>query len=279
MEQLSASSARRSVTAAALAGLLVACASGDPEPPRQVLDSRVRDRAVRVDGTRQDWEGNLTRVGDRDVFAGFHRREDALYVAVVSQDPAFDARVFGSGLTVWFDASGGRRSGMFGLRFPVFGPEARKRLRADSAPDRPDRERLLRAAGDGFVLVRDGADEERLSPDETDGLRVAASVDRGLFTWEARVPLGGGPAALRASGRDTISVGMQAGGDQGETARPSPGEREASDSAAGGRRGGPARAGPGDAPPLEIWVRVSLRQSSSFRRPSRLDPTGTRRYE
>lgn len=247
------------IAAAALAALLSACASGAPPVPRQVLDSRVHDPDVRVDGERFDWEGNLTRVGDRDVFAGFHRRDDTLFVALVSQDPGFDARVFGSGLTVWFDTTGARRSGAYGIRFPVFGPEARQRIRSDTAAtERPDRERLLRAAGSDFVLVRDSARETRLSPGEAGGLRVAASIDRGLFTWEAGIPLGEGPGALSAAGSDTISVGLRAGGDQGSA------DGQAETDSAGDRRGGGrfGRPGPGQIPPLELWVRVNLEQGA-----------------
>ncbi len=276
------------VLTAVVAAVAAACGSGAPEPPAQLLDSRVRDAAISVDGLRQDWEGNLTRVGDRDVFAGFHRAEDALYVAVVSQDPGFDARVFRSGLTVWFDTAATRRP-VHGIRYPVFGAEARRRLRADTAAGRPSRERLLRAAGSDVVLVTDGSTEQRVSPGQAAGLEVAVSVDRGLFTWEARIPLraGNGPAhALPASGDDTISVGLQAGGDQGdlmgetggepgEAAPPGPtgvdpaaadtvpaDSLEADSAGAGGRRqsGGP-RAFPSPAreiPVLEIWTRVNL---------------------
>lgn len=246
--------------AAALAALLTACASGAPPFPQQVLDSRVRAPAIQVDGGRVEWEGNLTRVGDRDVFAGFHRRGDTLFMALVSQDPGFDARVFGSGLTVWFDTAGTRRSGAYGIRYPVIGPAARQRIRSDTAGGRPDRERLLRAAGSDFVLVRDSDDGTELSPAEAEGLRVAASIDRGLFTWEARIPLGSGPHALPAAGADTISVGLRAGGEQGAADG-----RAATDSAGrgGGRRGPPGRfgrPGPGQIPPLELWVRVNLEQ-------------------
>ena len=267
---------------------LVACGSGAPEPPAQLLDSRVPDPAIQVDGYRRDWEGNLTRVGDRDVFAGFHRDGDALYVAIVSQDPGFDARVFRSGLTVWFDTAGQRRRAR-GIRFPVFGSDARERLRADTAGGRPDRERLLRAAGSDFVVVGEDGEESLLSPGEAPGVEVAAAIDRGLFTWELRLPLerAGGPVhALPAGPRDTISVGLQAAGDQGELvgapAAPAPGEVEpdsvpadstaadttvadsaAADSAAAGapeRPAPPARPLPGarDVPELEIWVRVNL---------------------
>lgn len=271
------------VLAVGVAASALACGSGAPEPPAQLLDSRVRDAAISVDGLRRDWEGNLTRVGDRDVFAGFHRTGDALYMAIVSQDPGFDARVFRSGLTVWFDTAATRGRAQ-GVRYPVFGAEARRRLRADTSAGRPDRERLLRAAGSDVVLVTDGSTEKRVSPGEAVGLEVAASVDRGLFTWEARIPLraGNGPAhALAAPGGDTISVGLQAGGDQGGLARapdaeatggaaPEP-ERPDTvtvDSAAADTTGGEGRrprGGPGplpdpgrEIPVLEIWTRVNL---------------------
>lgn len=228
------------LAAAALAAVLLACASGAPEPPGQVLDTRVRARQIEVDGRRTDWEGNLTRMGESHVFAGFHREGGNLYVALVSQDGAFDARVFASGLTVWFDTAAGRRRS-FGIRHPVLGPEARKRLRADSVAGRPDRERLLEAAGDEVVLVRsaspgDSAREVRLTPGEAGGLEVASSIDRGLFTWELRLPLGAdgaSPNALPVAGADTISVGLLAGGDQGASS-------------------------PGGVPPMEVWVRVDL---------------------
>lgn len=228
------------LAAAALAAVLLACASGAPEPPGQVLDTRVRARQIEVDGRRTDWEGNLTRVGESHVFAGFHREGGSLYVALVSQDGAFDARVFSSGLTVWFDTTATRRR-TFGVRHPVFGPEARKRLEADSAAGRPDRQRLLEAAGDEVVLARsaspgDSAREIRLSPGEAGGLEVASSIDRGLFTWELRLPLGAdgeSPGALPVAGSDTISVGLLAGGDQGPSS-------------------------PEGVPPMEVWVRVNL---------------------
>lgn len=262
----------------------LACGSGAPEPPAQLLDSRVRQPAVTVDGQRSDWEGNLTRVGDRDVFAGFHRQGDVLYMALVSQDRGFDARVFRAGLTVWFDTAAARRKA-YGIRFPVFDAGARKRLRADSAAGGPDRERLLEAAGQDFIVVRNGTDETRVAADEAGGVELAAAVDRGLFTWELRLPLGTGadaPHALPLSGADTISVGLQAGGDQGELARAAgaaaladsaraarppdsveadgrPGRR-GRPGARGGRPGGP---GSGQVPPLEVWVRVNLSQEAS----------------
>lgn len=259
---------------AAVAILFVlGCGSGAPEPPAQLLDSRVAEPAVEVDGLRGDWEGNLTRVGERDVFAGFHRSGDALYVAVVSQDPGFDARVFGSGLTVWLDTAATRRRDR-GIRYPVFGPDARDRLRRDSAGGRPDRERLLRAAGTDVILVSREDGERRTAPEEARGLEVAASVDRDLFTWELRVPLAAGGdsgAALPAGPGDTISVGLQAGGDQGELARARtepPDTAEADSAAAPGAREDEAGAPPGgrggrigrgdDVPELVIWVRVRL---------------------
>lgn len=254
---------------AAVAAALGACATGAPEPPSQVLDSRVRSPSIEVDGSRKDWEGNLTRVGGRDVFAGFHREGDRLYVALVSQDPGFDARVFAAGLTLWVDTAATRRR-EYGVRFPVFDAEARKRLRSDSADGSPGRARMLRAAGPDFVVVRDGQPEERTGP-EAGGIRVAAAVDRGLFTYELRLPLAadaGGPG-LPAS--DTISVGLLAGGEQGRAAgdtvaapAPAPdtaGEgREPRGEAAGGRPPRARRALPasGSVPPLEIWVRVAL---------------------
>ena len=270
--------ARTALTSALVAAGLAACGSGAPEPPAQLLDSRVPDPSIRVDGYRSDWEGNLTRVGDRDVFAGFHRGEGALYMAVVSQDRGFDVRVFRSGLTVWFDTAGTSRRAR-GIRFPVFGPEARKRLRADTAGGQPERERLLRAAGSDFVVVGEDGEESLLSPGEAEGLEVAASIDRGLFTWELRLPLerAGGPVhALPAAAGDTISVGLQAGGDQGELVRPpeSPAadttvadtvaaDTVAADSAAAAGEERPARPprrlpGTMDVPELEIWLRVNL---------------------
>lgn len=248
-----------------------ACATGAPEPPSQVLDSRVRNPSIEVDGIRKDWEGDLTRVGDRDVFAGFHRRGDVLYVAVVSQDAGFDARVFTGGLTLWVDTAAERRQ-RYGVRFPVFGAEARKRLRADSAGGDPGRARMLRAAGSDFVVVRDGEEEQREGP-EAGGIRVAATIDRGLFTYELRLPLGaenGGPG-LPAD--DTISVGLLAAGEQAERsadttaveapARDTAGRRREGEERAGGVRSPRTRGvfGPGGSvPPLEIWVRVDLEQ-------------------
>lgn len=249
---------------------VVACATGPGAPPGQVLDSRVREPAIEVDGGRKDWEGELTRVGGRDVFAGFHRDGDRLYMAVVSQDPGFDARVFSGGLTVWFDPGAGR-SKQFGVRFPVFDAAARKRFRADSAAGPSTRERLLRAAGPDFLLVLDGGEEVRAGGES--GVRVAAAIDRGLFTYELRLPLGpGGDGAPPLSVRDTVAVGLQAGGDQGTAGPDTARERGVAfpDSAVdGGLRGPPRRgrraegpAGPaaGGGPPLEIWTRVSLRQ-------------------
>ena len=244
------------VLTAVVAAVAVACGSGAPEPPAQLLDSRVRDAEISVDGLRQDWEGNLTRVGGRAVFVGFHRTGDALYMAIVSQDPGFDARVFRSGLTVWFDTAATRRRA-HGIRYPVVGAEVRRTLRDDTSGGRPDRERLLRAAGSDIVLVTDSSSEEQLSPGRAAGLDVAASVDRGLFTWEARIPLrtGDGPRhALLAADVDTISVGLQAGGNQGDLAREA---GEPGDTA----RASDALPGAGRAMPLlEIWTRVSLRE-------------------
>lgn len=269
-------SPRAAGAALLLSAAAMACGSGAPEPPAQLLDSRVREPAIQVDGHRSDWEGHLTRVGGRDVFAGFHREGDELYVALVSQDRGFDARVFRSGLTVWFDTAATRRRD-FGVRFPVFDAAARKRLRADTAGGSPDRRRLLEAAGPGLILVRDGGRETRLSPGSAGGIEVAAAIDRGLFTWEARVPLDGGASqgrGLALGGADTISVGLQAGGDQGELVRTPPDSASPADSVAAAlgdsaraqegerrarrppaRRGGP---GLGEVPVLELWTRVNL---------------------
>lgn len=240
----------------ALAVAVGACGSGAPEPPSQVLDSRVREPAIEVDGSRKDWEGNLTRVGDRDVFAGFHRQGDELYVALVSQDPGFDARVFAAGLTLWVDTAAvrGRR---YGVRFPVFDAEARKRLRADSVPASPDRARMLRAAGSRYVLVRDGAEEERPGSEEG-GVRVAAAIDRGLFTYELRLPLGADAGGPGIPAGDTVSVGLLAGGEQGRGGRDTAAAPPDTAAGGGGRGAGRRLPASGDIPPLEIWVRVAL---------------------
>ena len=91
-----------SLVLTAFVGLLLvgACSS----PP--TLRTQSLSQAPSVDGTLSEWDGGLTRVGDRSVSMSAAPTDSLLYLAVVISDQSLVRSVAEKGLVVWVDPTG-----------------------------------------------------------------------------------------------------------------------------------------------------------------------------
>lgn len=94
------------------------------------LESRLLDRAIVVDGRSDDWAGALETIPDRSLSIGAFNDDRDLYLCLVSYDESVNLQAAHLGLTLWFDASGGREES-FGIEYPLV--EEATRSRAASA--------------------------------------------------------------------------------------------------------------------------------------------------
>ena len=265
----------------ALIGLLLGGCSGT-----EALQSEALDREITVDGAVADWQGALTPIEKKNLSLGLRNDGDYLYIALVSSDRQRVNQMIGLGLTIWFDADGGKEK-TFGIRFPLglmasgqsFSPRDRQQ---NGDPD-ARRQRFEESLTD--LEIFDGEESSmRFMVDAVNGIAVRTTLDAGVLVYELKVPLRRSEAhafAVDAAPGDVIGVGLETPEIDREAMRQQMGGRGGGRGGAGGRgggqgsfggpgsgRGGMGRAGGGPGgrggfggqqpEPLKLWTTVTL---------------------
>ena len=77
-----------------------------------------RDRNIIIDGKNEEWDDVKTYIRSKNVAVGAFNDDKFLYLYLVTWDPELRSRILHSGLTVWFDAQGGKHKNL-GVQFPA----------------------------------------------------------------------------------------------------------------------------------------------------------------
>ncbi len=163
------------------------------------MKSRATETTPVIDGLAVDWSGRLESVEDADFSLGVQDDDEMLYLAVVSASTAFQEQVVRSGLVLWFDTDGGKDK-TTGLRFPDaanspdFGSMgSRERMRQTEDPTPEERAERLAERFEtqlGTLSFMNGEDSSwSMDRDALQGMSVAASINNGVFVYEAAIPL------------------------------------------------------------------------------------------
>lgn len=221
------------------AGVIVAVCLCVPACGSPTIQGRWKDREIKIDGDYRDWESSLYHFEDAGIYAGVLRDETYLYLCVSSSDPARVRQALHGGLTVWFDATGGRKKSL-GIRFPVGAPSpaGERPPRTGRGGEPPNFQKLLeRFTGPEreIELLRDSSASRRMLVADAAGLDVQIGLVEDVLTYELRIPLAASPEfpyAIAASPVQTVSVGLMTTALGGRRA-PRPGDSDSS----GGRSG------------------------------------------
>ena len=251
-----------------LGGLLAGCSAS-------LLQSHWDDTGWPVTGKSQRMNDKVI-LDDHRVSVSLSNNESTLRIVVVTGDPGLKRLLMRQGMTVWFDAQGGKNRA-FGLHYPVGGADRR-------LPGvRPDREAGEKSTGslgfssDELEICGPGPDERhRMTLAETGGIGAEMQAVDDSLTIELTVPLSDGdvhPFGIGAKPGTVIGVGFAAGQSSGMVTGSGSGPRDGGGRRSGdfGERGFPRRGiasegSPvrGNRPtPLDVWVKVQLAASQA----------------
>ena len=236
---------RKPFCRAVRAGVIVAVCLCVPACGSPTIQGRWKDREIKIDGDYRDWESSLYHFEDAGIYAGVLRDETYLYLCVSSSDPARVRQALHGGLTVWFDATGGRKKSL-GIRFPVGapGPAGERPPRTGPGSEPADSHGLLErftGAQREIELLRDSSAPQRMLVADAAGFDVQIGLVDDVLTYELRIPLVASPeslCAIAASPVPMISVGLMTTAFGGRRPR-RPGDSDSSGGRSG--RGGPSR--------------------------------------
>jgi hypothetical protein len=232
------------------------------------ISSPSMTEAPSVDGSLEEWDGQLSQVGDEAVSVASAPTDSLLYVAVLVQDRALVQSIAANGLVLWVDPSGKQRR-TYGVQYPLG-------LRRQQA--RQDERGTEASAGEGLdavslselEVVRGDTSRHRIPAQFSSGLRGHATLDPSALVYELAIPVGSAQGAsqqhgLRASLDGPVGLGLQIPQPDEEPEIQDRGQTTPSVTGSGGRRrrpGGRRRTPPpqqspsSERPSLDVWMRV-----------------------
>lgn len=233
---------------------------------------------VAIDGSQDEWDGDLSYVEKNDLNLGFKNDDDFLYLTLATSDMQLQRQMKGLGFIVWFDPKGGEEK-HFGIRFPVgmmgmggggFGGPGAGMPREEPDPE-VLKERFESSLADIEILMSDKEQKVRMPVGKATGISVKISDGDGPLVYELKVPLqrtAEFPYAVQAQAGKAVGIGFQTAEIDREMLRERmrnggfggrPGRGD------GGFGGGPFRGGRGmgrggfERPePLKLWTKVQL---------------------
>ncbi len=249
------------------------------------IESRWRDREIRVDGVQDEWPEtvHVNEAGS----VGAVNDDQVLYLSVITSDQQRRRQFVAGGLIVWLDASGGKKQS-FGIQIPGLRESGYRGARTGGrrGVDETSADVPMPALTYFELLGPKKDDRRRIERTSESGIDVAAGSREGTLVYELKVPLAATSATPHAIGTKPgrkIGLGLEtpkierseAGGRAG---RGGGGGRGGF--GGGGRRGGfgggggtgegrTGRGGDGEgrglqmAKPLKAWTTIQL-----ARRPS-----------
>jgi hypothetical protein len=190
-------------------GALGGCSSGP------ALTSTVPETPISVDGSIDDWQGDLTPLEDGALSIGVRNDASVLYVVARTSDRRLMQRFVTRGLVLWLDPEGGTDE-VLGVEYPTGAQPT-----GDAQRPTTDALRTLLESSLTEMRVRpaDAEDWRVHAADGSRGIETAATIDDfGALTVEFRVPLAadaeerGAPSgrtyALGAGPDGTVGVGI-----------------------------------------------------------------------
>jgi hypothetical protein len=184
---------------------------------------------VIVDGRSDDWSGNLYLLDDERISIGFLNDRENLYICLLAEDNALRTRMMQSGLTVWFDPTGGKKKAL-GIRIlagphpgggPMPKPEEDTREMDASEDEPPGGPR-----SEIEIIDPESGGIRKFDPEDAGGIEIKAVPSSGLYVYELKIPFVRSdefPIAVGASPGSTIGVGFETEKtDSGK--RPGPGD-------------------------------------------------------
>ena len=247
----------------------------------QALQSEPVEHPIVVDGDTGDWQGALTPIEKKNLSLGVLNDGEYLYLALVSSNRQLISQMMMRGLTVWFDAEGGKEKTL-GIRFPLglmasgasFSP---REMQDNRNPDA--RREQFEASLTELDILQSEDESVRFPRQVIPGLDVMATLNAGTLVYELQIPISSGEEhafAIDAAPGDVIGVGLETPEIDREAMRQQFGGRGGGRGGAsgrgggggfGGRRGGGGGqggfGGRGGGPPqqpesLKLWTTVSL---------------------
>lgn len=217
---------------------------------------------ITIDGTPTDWRGiPITYVEAPNIAIRAINDSSHLYICLSSPDRNVARQIAICGLTIWFDADGGKDKEL-GIHFPL-GTRDFSSLAAGMAGRRPDRDRSRDMTGGLFegtaekVEILGSEDSGVLASGDPGSLGIDAAIGNpgGKYVYELKVPLHQStdhPYAINPKLDKPIGIGLETGQIDREAMmeafRKTTGEgREGMPPGGKGER--PAGGGPGGGPP------------------------------
>ena len=237
------------------------------------IESRWRDREIKIDGDASEWRGT-EQYSDDDKgvrFAVFNDGE-YLYMCFTTWNTRTQQQILVRGLTVWFDPDGGDDRA-YGIDFPMTkGPEEMRGLLDSASRDRARaiEDLLIRARSEMIIGRTQDSDGQWMFVEDAVelGIEAVLDMDDRILVYELKVPITGGqglpfPDGLIAGG--IVGLGFEMGEIDMEEMRNSM-MQERPQGGRGGRGGmGGMRGGRGQGDmraamteELEAWMKITL---------------------
>jgi hypothetical protein len=173
----------------------------------QQLASTWRDREITIDGLDDEWEGTMAYLSDANIAVGLLNDDEYLYVCLATVDSRVVRQVVGSGLTIWFDAKGGKKRSL-GINFPLGmdlsregGDRANRPMPGsgeggpmpgfgEGGPDPEKLREMLSGSAGEMAILGPGKTDRRLMPvASSQEVRVKLGYSGGKLVYELRIPL------------------------------------------------------------------------------------------
>ena len=184
-----------SLVLTAFVGLLLvgACSS----PP--TLRTQSLSQAPSVDGTLSEWDGGLTRLGDRSVSMSAAPTDSLLYLAVVISDQSLVRSVAEKGLVVWVDPTG-KQQHTYGVQYPIAlrAQRAAQKTADAPAPGASGRSATLEQLfPSDLAVIRNDTIRHRMPSRLSSALQARATLNTGSLIYEIAIPVN--PTAATSS--------------------------------------------------------------------------------
>jgi hypothetical protein len=166
--------------------------SGCAQPMR--LSSRWRNIDIEIGDVGSDWGRAAMYVPKAKIAVTMINDSEFLYIRLSSRDREMQAQVMTMGLTLWFDAGGGKNK-ITGVHFPL-GMQSRHKPPVyegiGRGPKGMNMEDALRGVMNELEIIGPGKDENRTmsqSVAASHGLDVSLGMLHGNMIYEMKIPL------------------------------------------------------------------------------------------
>lgn len=173
--------------AAFLLAALTGCGSG------KELVSGWPEQAIKVDGSIQDWQGNLEIFKDENYSIGFKNNDRNLYLCFTTSDRDKISRIMHSGLSVTFESASDAAND-YTIRFPLVNQGALREAVSSLGQDILQKEGIdflyqeLLEKQSRFILLQKEF-MNTIDAKNNEDIEVKTGTTKELFIYELKVPL------------------------------------------------------------------------------------------